>query len=447
MPLSRRASMLALTGLCLASSRPARSQPMPPTALTGARPFDGERLGEPATVLIQDGLIRAIGREAPPEGARRVDLTGHCLLPGMTADHIHIGHTAGGASGRRFYTRENVQAQLELYRNFGVTNVAALGLNPPPFHALRQDSREGRLPGARFLGAGPGIGVPDGAPPSGPMQLSEDQVARPDSVEAMRRAVDAMAEQGVDLIKIWVDGLGGTLPQMPPEMVRAAVTAAHARGLKVVAHIHDLSQARLAVENGVDILGHGIRDREADPPLIEAMRRQGTWYIPTIQIDEAEYLYADRPELLEDPFFRAAANPALMARLQDPDWRRSQLEKAGPRRAAVRMNQRNLKLLHEAGIRIGYGTDSGATPLRVQGFAEHRELELMVEAGLTPAQALRIATQEAAALLGLEDRGALRPGLRADLVVLAADPTRDIRATRRIRAVWQGGQEVAGPLA
>ena len=111
------------------------------------------------------------------------------------------------------------------------------------------------------------------------------------------------------------------------------------------------------------------------------------------------------------------------------------------------MNKRNLRTLHEAGVRIGLGTDSGATAMRVPGFAEHRELELMVEAGLTPEQALRCATAGAASLLGLQDRGLLREGRRADLVVLDGDPLGDVRQTRRIRAVWQKGREVAGPVA
>jgi imidazolonepropionase-like amidohydrolase len=111
------------------------------------------------------------------------------------------------------------------------------------------------------------------------------------------------------------------------------------------------------------------------------------------------------------------------------------------------MNQRNLKAMHDAGARIGFGTDSGATALRIPGFAEHRELELMVEAGLTPEGALRCATGQSAALLGLEDRGLLRQGRRADLLVLDGDPLADIRNARRIRAVWQRGREVAGPIA
>jgi imidazolonepropionase-like amidohydrolase len=449
MHLTRRGFTAGLAGLTVAAAHRARAQPgaPAPVALQGAQYFDGQRMAGPATLLLQEGRVQALDPASLPEGTRRIDLAGQFVIPALTADHAHVGNTAGAELGRRFYTRENVAAQLARYQAFGITTVAALGMSPPLFHALRQESQEGRLPGARFLGAGTGIGMAGGAPPEGLMRLADDQVMRPRDAAETRAAVDRLADAGVDLIKIWVDGLNGAMPQMPPEMVRAASDAAHARGLRVAAHIHDLSQARIALENGVDILGHGIRDMEADAETVARMRGQGTWYIPTIQIDEAEYLYAGDPAVLEEPALRAALNPALLARFQDAEWRQGQMAKMAAKQAEVRMNQRNLAKLHDAGIRIGFGTDSGGTPVRIQGYAEHRELELMVQAGLSPASALGIATEHAAAMLRMEDIGRIQPGARADLVVLAANPLADIRNTRSIRAVWQDGVAVAGPLA
>ena len=452
MRLTRRSFALGLAGLPLARPHPARAQAVPPVLavpvlLENVRYFDGRAMTAPVRLLMADGTLRILGAAAPPDGAQRVDLSGRYVIPAMIAAHSHIGHTSGATSGRQYYTRENVEAQLRRYQAFGIGAAASLGLNAPLFHALRAESRAGRLPGALFLGAGPGLGMPEGAPPAGPMNLSDDQVIRPADPAAMRQGVNDLADKGIDLVKVWIDGLGDTVPQMTPEMARAAVEAAHARGLKVAAHIHDLSQARLAVEAGVDILAHGIRDREMDDGLLALMRDRGTWYIPTIQIDEAEYIYADDPAITEDPFLRAALNPAMIARMQDPAWRAAQLGRAAPRRSDVRINKLNLKRIHDAGIPVAFGTDSGGTPLRVQGFAEHRELELMVEAGLTPAQALDIATARSAQLLGLTDRGSVRDGLRADLVVLDADPMASIRNTRRIVRVYQAGREVAGAVA
>jgi imidazolonepropionase-like amidohydrolase len=424
-------------------------------ALEGAEVFDGERRLGRATILLAGDTIRAVGPTGAvpvPPGARRLDLAGRAIMPGLISAHAHVGNSAGAETGGRFFTRENVLAQLRRYGAFGVTTVAALGLGPAePFFAVRDEVRAGGAAGAGgadLLGAGPGIGAARGLPPAGsPMNLLDGQVVRPETPEAAREAVREMARRRVDLIKLWVDDAGGTAPMMPPAVFGAAIDEAHRHRLRAAAHIHSLEQARAVVLAGVDIVAHGVRDRPVDEALVRAMRERGTWYIATLQLDEANYLYADRPALLEEPFLRAAIDPALRALFEDAGWRQRQLAASGPSRAAVAMNQRNLKTLHDAGVRIGFGTDSGATHLRVPGFAEHRELELMVEAGLSPEQALRCATANAAALLGLDDRGLVREGRRADLVVLDADPLADIRNTRRIRAVWQRGREMAGPAA
>jgi len=120
----------------------------------------------------------------------------------------------------------------------------------------------------------------------------------------------------------------------------------------------------------------------------------------------------------------------------------------GPKiRAAFANGQHNLKALHEAGCRIAFGTDSGAQPVRIPGWAEHRELELLVRAGLTPMEALVAATRGSAAMLGLSDRGTLEAGKRADLIVLAANPLESIRNTRQLVAIWHGGKEVKPAVA
>ncbi len=115
-------------------------------------------------------------------------------------------------------------------------------------------------------------------------------------------------------------------------------------------------------------------------------------------------------------------------------------------REAVRMNQRNLAILYQAGVKIGFGTYSGAFPLRIPGFAEHRELELMAEAGLPPDAVLSIATGKSAELLGLKDRGVLQVGKLADFLILEGDPIDDIRNAHRIHAVWHRGERVSGPV-
>jgi imidazolonepropionase-like amidohydrolase len=110
---------------------------------------------------------------------------------------------------------------------------------------------------------------------------------------------------------------------------------------------------------------------------------------------------------------------------------------------ALATNMKNVKTLFDAGVNIGFGTDSGATPLRIAGFAEHRELKLLTEAGLTPLQAIQTATKNAAALLHLDDRGTIAPGKLADLLIVDGDPSKDISAVDHIESVWRRGKKVA----
>lgn len=411
--------------------------------LDGARLFDGKRVVEDARLVIEAGRIVAAGPAseiAVPAGAERRDLAGRTIIPGLIAAHSHVGMVEGVDQGGHNYTRETVARDLEQFQQYGIVAVNALGMNRPLFHELRREWR-GRAPGADLYGAGAGVGAVDGAPPAS-MRPQPDQVDRPHNGDAARAAVDRMADAGVDMIKIWVDDLSGKAPKMAPDIYAAAVEQAHSRGLKTAAHIHALEDAKGVLAAGIDIIGHGVRDRAVDRDFIDAMLRADAWYIPTININEAEYIYADHPEWLDDPFFRAALNPALEAQFRDAEWRRGALARAAGARRQVEVNLANLRTLHAAGVKIALGTDSGATPLRIPGFAEHLELGHLVAAGMTPVEALTAATWHGAQVLGAADRGCLWSGCRADLLILSGDPTRDIAASRSIEQVWRNGRAV-----
>jgi imidazolonepropionase-like amidohydrolase len=213
--------------------------------------------------------------------------------------------------------------------------------------------------------------------------------------------------------------------------------------LRVAAHIYDLDDAKAIVR----AVAHGVRDKAVDPELIDMLKARSVWYIATIGLDESMYSFAEQAPWTKEPFVQRVLHPSVRTLLDDPAYRERTLAAAATAkaRAAVANNKGNLKTLHDAGVRIGFGSDSGVG-LRFAGVAEHRELALSVEAGLTPMQALTLATSNAAALLKLEDRGVLAVGKLANLAVLDGDPTADIGNSKRIHAVWHRGKQAAGPV-
>jgi imidazolonepropionase-like amidohydrolase len=424
-------------------------------ALRGERLVDGSG-GPPVddAVVVMDGeTILAAGPASTtsiPSDAQIVDLTGKTVLPGFISDHSHVGVVSGVDVGAASYNRANILRQLHQYEAYGVTTIVALGLNGAPlFEEVRAEMHAGSAPGSDLYGVDRGIGVPDGAPPAAMLPLGPDQLFRPSTADEARQAVRAMAANHTDLVKLWLDDFGGAVPaKMKPEVYQAVIDEAHKQGVRVAAHIHDLDDAKAVVAAGVDILAHGVRDKPVDADLLNVMKARGVWYVPTLSLDEATFVYADVPTWMAEPFFQHSLQAPVRARITDPAWRdKTQKDpKSAAARASLAMNLRNVKAVFDAGIPVGFGSDSGATPLRIPGFAEHRELALLVQAGLTPLQAITLATRNAAALIGLSDRGLVSAGKRADLVVFDADPSQAIENSHSIRAVWHRGKPVSGPI-
>ncbi|WP_422923479.1 amidohydrolase family protein [Singulisphaera sp. PoT] len=422
-------------------------------AFTHVRLVDGS--GSPpvgdAVVVVSNGRIVAAGDAGLviPAGTEIRDERGRTMIPGLVSDHSHVGQVGGVTIGAKNYTRATIEAELRQYRDLGVTTIMALGNNGPLFGSLRAEAHAGKTDGADLFGVVRGIGVPNGAPPQAMLNLGPDQIFRPKDADEARAAVDAMADGKTDLIKIWLDDFGGGLPvKMTPDVYEAVIEQAHRRGVRVAAHIHDLADAKAIVAAGADIIAHGVRDEPVDPDFVRTLKTKGIWYVATLALDEAAFAWADQAPWTKLPAVRAALSPELIAQIDDPAWRSKVLAdpKTAGARTSLAMNLRNLKTLFDAGVKIGFGTDSGATPLRVAGVAEHRELALMVEAGLTPLQALTIATSGAAQALKLGDRGRIATGFRADFIILDADPTAAIANSLSIREVWLRGRPFARPV-
>ena len=424
-----------------------------PTILRNATLIDGT--GAPARehvdITLRAGLIESIAptSQDKPTGFTIVDCTGETVIPGLISAHSHLGVLENNADpSPTAYNLANVTAALNQFERFGVTTIVSLGLNRDLVYDLRAQQRAGALGGATILTAGRGIGVPNGAPP---LAVAADQVDRPSTPDEARRDVDDFAAHHADIVKIWVDPLHGKSPEMTPAIYAAAIEQAHKNRLHIAAHVYALDDARQLVADGIDVLAHSVRDQPVDDAFVRAMLQHHTWYIPTLALDESFYLYAPDPAILQSEFLRSAAGPQLLAVFQAPGYAAKTL--ADPSIAQHQQDEaiarRNLKTLYDAGVQVAFGTDSGAAPGRIPGFSEHRELEDLVASGLTPLQAITIATGSTGQLIHSLDPtlnvGLISPGYSADLIILTANPLADIHNTRRIAAVYHRGRLIPNP--
>jgi len=292
-----------------------------------------------------------------------------------------------------------------------------------------------------------GFGVLKGAPP---IEFAMDYVYRPEKPEQVAAQMDSLAKLKPDFVKIWVDDFGGKYKKMDPAIYKEIIRQAHQRNLRVAAHVYYLSDARQLVTDGVDVIGHSVPDSIIDDALAQQIKAKGITYIPTLSLDEFAYIYARKPEWINDPFFKASLEPGVYEMITSEKYQNDL--KSSPAYAkntkAFETGLKNLKKLFDAGVLIAMGTDSGAMPLRAQGFSEHLELEQMVQAGLTPLQAIAVATKNAAQVLRIDKKfGTIEKGKTADLLILKGNPASDIKQTRSVYAVYKAGKEVSkGPL-
>jgi imidazolonepropionase-like amidohydrolase len=428
----------------------AEAQAMTQTiVLKGARLIDGT--GRPAienSVLVLEGdHVVAAGKASAvsiPKDAEVKDVSGKTIMPALINLHGHLGLSTNGAdSVAGHYTQENIVKQLNKYLSYGVATVASLGQDDDEIYKVRDAQHVGTVSGARLYTAGRGFLEFTGrANPS-------DHRYRPQTPEEARTDVRELAPHHPDFIKMWVDdGLGHGV-KIKPEIYQAIIDEAHKQHIRVFAHEYYLGDAKALLAAGLDGFAHSIRDQAVDNDLMQAMKAHGVFLIPTLVRDEVLFAYADNLKWLDDPFFQAGFEPGALAYVRSPE----NVEKGrkdpdiAKYRAGLEMAKKNLKTLSDSGVKIAFGTDSGI-PTRFPGYFEHRELQLMVEAGLTPMQAIVAATGTNAEILGgVKQFGTLQSGRRADFLVLDANPLDDIHNTERLAAVWQSGKIVPSVTA
>lgn len=371
-----------------------------------------------------DGRIRAVGHaddvlaSGRAAGARVVDLGGAVVMPGLVNMHVHFGLALPGAMQEAARRAGAAGATLLMAGNArqtvhaGVTTVRLVGEKDYVDFALRRAVDAGAVEGPRIFTAGHALCCTGG-------HGWDADAIEADGADDFRRVTRLQLRAGADLIKVCVSGgIAGEheaidTPQLTDDEMAAVISTAHDWGRKVAAHAGPAPVVQRAVELGLDCVEHGY---ELTPEVCALMAERGCWYVPTISVSRCE------------DFFIANGVPR---------WMIDRALGAGPR------HMESLRHAIAAGVPIAMGTDMPPQAEFDGTTATVREMEFMADAGMSPVDVLRSATSRAAEWLGgAGEFGSLIPGAVADLLLLDADPTRDVTALRGMHAVLQGGRVV-----
>ena len=434
---------IALLALCA----PAAAET---TVLNNVTVIDGTgAAAAPASAIVMtDGKIAWVGPSAQlkaPKGADIKDMSGKFVMPGIIDSHVHIGLMHDVTQDEKYFTPENVDADLKQYTAYGVTTVQVLGTDKDFVLELRNKQRKSRPTMARVFSAGQGAVIKGGY---GGLLGVTNPIATP---EEGRKLVDEQAAKGVDFIKLWVDDERKTIPvKMPPAVSAAIIDEAHKKGLRAVAHVFYLDDAKELIREGIDGFGHMVRDQPVDQEFLDMMKSKGVWMVSPTLSREMAYSLAIMP-WLNDPFFTRGVTPGTLTALRS--MAREKAVVLGPTRfpglpyekevfwdmdRTLYQALKNWQAMVKAGVKTGMGTDSGPNG-RFPGFNAHEEMQLQVLAGRTPMEAIKSATADNAEWLKDKTIGTIEKGKWADLLVLDKNPLDDIRNTETINAVYIAG--------
>ncbi len=380
---------------------------------------DGERI-----VAVRDGHV------VPPAGVKAIDLRDKTVLPGLIDSHVHLASDRGGEANLLSFVREEPQMNaLEAQMNgmktlrAGFTTVRNMGDDGATL-ALREAVKRGWVQGPRIVDAASSIST-TGGHMDGRGGLNDDLVAHLpspenlcDGADSCRKVVRRQIDRGADVIKFattgGVNSGTGLATRMNEDEARALIDTAHAYGRKVAVHAHGAEGIKLALRAGADSIEHGT---VMDDEIVRTMKKQGTYYVPTLSTVNG-YLE------------RLAANPNAYAPdvKKQIDWR-------------IGITGQSLAKAVPAGVRIAFGTDAGVS----KHGRNADEFELMVKHGMTPVEAIKAATVNAADLLGLSSEiGTIAPGKSADLIAVTGDPLRDVSVLKNMAFVMARGKVVPG---
>lgn len=455
--LQNHTSVLIIT-LLLSIIQPVHGQESD-LAITGATLIDGT--GAPpkgsTTILVQNGQITTVASDSLvnlPEDTHVINADGRYVLPGFADMHVHIG--SGGL------TSIDRAHNLRQFLFYGVTTIFSVGSGSynrtASINTLKSQVASGEVVAPRIFATGNMLTVPGSHPVATIMQLPPDTdpstydwskrgIALVETPSEARNAVQDNAKAGMDAIKIVVESgpppFGDDHSQMPPEMISAVVEEASSLDLPVVTHVTTLDELEDAIESGVDAIMHAV-ERSPLPGQDHwaKMRKRDIFYVPTLS------LYATtltdrwtRENARKDSFLRSGIPTSVLSSLDE--WQ--PLTDSMPNAKRNRLWENllaSVDVAHESGVPIVLGTDNGM-PYVFPGYSVHVELELLVEAGLTPMEALVAATRKPAKMMGAEDTfGTVEHGKRANLLILEENPLKDIRNTRKLEVVIKEGEVI-----
>lgn len=400
-------------------SVPQSLQAQQTTLFTKVMLFDGQALSGPTKVLIEKGKVSQIGRTASaPAEANVIDGSGMTLLPGMIDSHNHA-----------FFAGHLQDAAL-----FGVTTELDMMSVPQMVRGFRQQQAAGQANNrADIFSAGAAVTVAGGhGTQFGFPVPTLDQASNAAEFVAARKA------EGSDFIKIiYEDGsaYGFSRPTLSEEMVAAAIKAAHELDLLAVAHVSTHAGAELVVKHGIDGLVHLFCDKRVENDLLEAMKRRNVFVVPTACVVSNASGQNLTSMVVEDSELRPLLDREALGNLSRTFPQRDGLT------SSVEILNHNIKTMHDSGVRILAGTDA-LNPGTSHGVSMHHEVRLLTKAGLTSIEALRACTSLPAECFGLNDRGSISIGKRADLILVAGSPQDNVQDLAKIVGIWKAGHRL-----
>ncbi|MEQ9445597.1 MAG: amidohydrolase family protein [Rhodospirillaceae bacterium] len=423
--ISRLSIAFALSLIAFAENAAAQSVLIQNVTLidgTGAPPVSG------ASVLVQDGRFAEISTLPiiPPAGTNVVEGTGKFLMPGIIDSHIHLpGGRTGPGNRTMKIDMPTALKSMDAYLYSGVTAIYDSGNNAEFIFKMRDDERAGRIRGPRIYATISLIAPPEG---HGCCAGGTVVTSYEDGVEKL----DALFALKPDLLKFTrerrgMGPVGRNIPLFETDLMNKLVAYAHEKGMRTTVHVSEVAMAREAVDAGTDAFAHIVYLDDANKDFAKLVADKGIILSTTMTRIEPDTSFFD------EPLYVATLSQEMRDEIRSSD-RFNGSPYTGWLSSLRPAIMKNVKALHEAGAILAMGTDRSMGPM------PHQELKSIVAAGISPLEAIRMGTLNAAMYIGVEDDiGSIEPGKLADMLLLDADPTADINNTTMIDSVYKGG--------